>query len=250
MSNTETTFLKLISFILQYWTPPSRRLPPLLWIRIKTELGSYIVSRGADGVRVNTWYHRQFIETARERYLSNGEHVTKISKSLGEYFLGTWAARDKPYLDKNGNSLNADRLVAKQPLVFMSEENRENSVYNLRKFSELPHALIGAKMLDCLKENVLCNYDWLSTKLRATSFRDVINDFHASSETFPDDDELVLVLEALHLSTTALAQDPAQLASQLVGRLLSKLKKPGNEGKYFQPFCGYPDLAIFTYSRA
>ena len=129
----------------QYWTPPSRRLPPLLWIRIKAEIGSYIVSRGADGVRVNTWYHRQFIEVARERYLAN-EHKTKISKSLGEYFLGTWASRDKPYFDKDGNNLEADRLVAKQPLVFANKENMENIVFNLRKFSELPYALIGAKM--------------------------------------------------------------------------------------------------------
>ena len=90
-------------------------------------------------------------------------------------------------------------------------------------------------MLDCLKENVLCNYDWLFTKLCATSIRDVINDFHAASETFPDDEELVLVLEALQLSTIALAQDPAQLASQLVGRLLDKLKEHGNECKYFYP---------------
>ena len=158
--------------------------------------------------------------------------MTKISKSLGEYFLGKWATRDKPYLDKNGNSFKADRLVAKQPLVFTSDQNSKKSIYNLRKFRELPHGLIGAGMLDCLKENVLCNYDWLFTKLCATSFRDVINDFHAASETFPDDEELVLVLEALQLSTKALTQDPSQLASQLVGRLLDKLKERGNESKY------------------
>ena len=179
------------------------------------------------------WYHRQFIETARERYLSSADNVRKISKSLGEYFLGTWATCDKPYLDKNGKSFKADRHVAKQPLVFTSDENSKNSVYNLRKFSELPHGLIGAGMLDCLKENVLCNYDWLFTKLCATSFRDVINDFHAASETFPDDEELVLVLETLKLSTTALTQDHAQLASHLVGRLLDKLKEHGNECTYF-----------------
>ena len=216
---------EVLNDVYQYWTPPSRRLPPLLWIRIKTELGSFIVSRGADGVRVNTWYHLQFFETARERYLSSAEHVTKISKSISEYFLGTWEGRDKPYVDKNGNQL-ANRLVAKQPLVFT---NSEDSVYNLRKFSELPHALVGARMLECLKGDVLCNYEWLFTKLRATSFRDVINDFHAACEVFPDDDELVLVLETLQLSTTALSQDPTQLASQLVGRLLDHLETPGNE---------------------
>ena len=211
----------------------------MLWIRIKTELGSYIVSRGADGVRVNTWYHRQFIEAARERYLANDEHNKKISKILSEYFLGTWSSHDKPYLDKSGKSLQADRLVPKQPLVFTSKENRENILFNLRKFSELPYALIGAKMLDCLKENVLCNYDWLIIKLRATSFRDVINDFHAASETFPDDDEIGLILETLQLSTTALIEDPAQLASQLVGRLLDKINRPENEG-IFVIFVGFP----------
>ena len=112
---------EVLNDVYQYWTPPLRRLPPLLWIRIKTELGSYIVSRGADGVRVNTWYHRQFVETARERYLSCAEHVAKISKSIGEYFLDTWSAHAKPYLDKNGNHLEADRLVAKQPLVFTTK---------------------------------------------------------------------------------------------------------------------------------
>ena len=162
--------------------------------------------------------------------------MTKISKSLVEYFLGTWATCDKPYLDKNGNSFKADRLVAKQPLVFTSGEKSKKSVHNLRKFSELPHGLIGAGMLDCLKENILCNYDWLFTKLCATSIRDVINDFHAASETFPDDEELVLVLETLKLSTKALTQDPAQLASQLVSRLPDKLKERGNESKYFHSF--------------
>ena len=219
----------VLNDVYQYWTPPSRRLPPLLWMRIKADLSSYVVSRGADGVRVNTWYHRQFIETARHRYLSREEHVTKISKSIGEYFLGTWSSREKPYQDKDGNDLKADRLVAKQPLVYTSTHSADDTIYNLRKFSELPHSLIGAGMLNSLKENVLCNYQWLFTKLLATSFRDVITDFNEASEKFPDDDELVLVREALQLSTSALAQDPSQLASQLVGRLLDKLKEPGNE---------------------
>ena len=117
----------------------------------------------------------------------------------------------------------SNRLCSRQ------REDDEDRVYNLRKFSELPPALIGAGMLEWLKENVLCNYEWLFTKLRATSFRDVINDFHAAKEAFPDDDELVLVLETLQLSTTALSQDSAQLASQLVGRLLDQLKGRGKE---------------------
>ena len=58
----------VLNDVYQYWVPPVRRIPSLLWIRIRNDLGSYIVYRGASGVLVNNWYHRQFIETARERY--------------------------------------------------------------------------------------------------------------------------------------------------------------------------------------
>ena len=53
--------------VYQFWTPPIRRIPPLLWVRIRDDLTSYLVDRGADGARVITWYHRQFIEAAQAR---------------------------------------------------------------------------------------------------------------------------------------------------------------------------------------
>lgn len=53
--------------VYQFWTPPIRRIPPLLWVRVRADLAGYLVDRGADGARVITWYHRQFIEAARAR---------------------------------------------------------------------------------------------------------------------------------------------------------------------------------------
>jgi len=52
------------------------------------------VERGSGGVEVIYWYHRQFIETARRRYLA-GEHVTKeqrllVHRNIAEYFMGRW----------------------------------------------------------------------------------------------------------------------------------------------------------------
>lgn len=35
----------VLNDVYQYWTPPVRRIPPLLWIRVETDLGAYIVSR-------------------------------------------------------------------------------------------------------------------------------------------------------------------------------------------------------------
>lgn len=55
--------------IYAWWVPPFRRIPPLLWIRVRNELGGYLVERGTDGVGAYAWYHRQFWETAAKLYL-------------------------------------------------------------------------------------------------------------------------------------------------------------------------------------
>ncbi|EDO47107.1 predicted protein, partial [Nematostella vectensis] len=48
----------VLNDVYQYWTPPIRRLPPLLWIRIRADIKDYLIDRGADGTRVIYWYHR------------------------------------------------------------------------------------------------------------------------------------------------------------------------------------------------
>ena len=59
------------STVYQYHTPPLRRLPPLIWVRIQDELDQYLITAGADGAQVVTWYHRQFRATARKRYMTD-----------------------------------------------------------------------------------------------------------------------------------------------------------------------------------
>ncbi len=57
----------VLTDVFQWWVPPLRRIPPLLWIRIRSELAPYLVERGLEGgAPVLTWYHRQFTETATE----------------------------------------------------------------------------------------------------------------------------------------------------------------------------------------
>ena len=36
---------EVLNDVYQYWTPPLRRLPPLLWIRIKNDIEEYVVYR-------------------------------------------------------------------------------------------------------------------------------------------------------------------------------------------------------------
>ena len=36
---------EVLNDVYQLWTPPLRRLPPLLWVRIKNEIDEYVVYR-------------------------------------------------------------------------------------------------------------------------------------------------------------------------------------------------------------
>ena len=47
--------------------------------------------RGADNVQVIYWYHRQFIETATERYLHDDAFSKQCHLHIAHYFMSTWA---------------------------------------------------------------------------------------------------------------------------------------------------------------
>jgi hypothetical protein len=49
---------KVLDDVYQYHLPPVRRIPPLLWTRIRNDLPNYLSEREADGVSVLSWYHR------------------------------------------------------------------------------------------------------------------------------------------------------------------------------------------------
>jgi len=121
----------VLSDIFQYWLPPMRRLPPLLWTRVRADVGEYLSERDSDGSLVVFWYHRQFWEAAKKRYLDNGEDPLFPAKSfhnhLSEYFQGIWAGRPKPFeftprqmkfFGLKESKGEADRNVNPQPLTF------------------------------------------------------------------------------------------------------------------------------------
>lgn len=209
---------EVLDDVYQYWTPPFRRLPPLLWIRIRSDIGDYLIERGADDSRVIYWYHRQFIEVATDRYLGAQKDV---HSKLADYFLGKWSnGSGKPYVDKDGQTVLKDRLVARQPLTF-SNEGEKRAIFNLRKLNELPHHLLHAGDLKKLKEETLCNFEFLLAKLRATSLESVLDDFVAALLLYPKDEDFIMLEKTLQLSSVALKADANQLVPQLLGRLTS-----------------------------
>ncbi len=57
----------VLNDIYQYHLPPSRRIPPLLWTRLRADLPGYLADNDADGVVVINWYHRQFRSVKRRK---------------------------------------------------------------------------------------------------------------------------------------------------------------------------------------
>ena len=51
----------------------------------------------------------------------------QIQKPWFHHVLGNWAEKEKPYQDKNGNDLKADRLVAKQPLIYTRKQSGDDT---------------------------------------------------------------------------------------------------------------------------
>jgi WD40 repeat protein len=81
-------------------------------------------------------------------------------------------------------------------------------------FQHLPQHLAAADRLPELKA-LLCNYEWLSAKLRATAIPAALADY----DLIASDPDLTLVQQALRLSIPALLRDLSQLPGQLLGRL-------------------------------
>lgn len=171
--------------IYQYHLPPIRRIPPLLWTRIRSDLPGYLSERDSSGVIVLTWYHKQFSEAATERYFKNLNHLHFTHSSVADYFLGIWAGIPKPFqyteiqkqrfgiMEREGL---ADRKVPQQPNVFYGRDGWSVR-YNLRKLDELPYHLLRAERIDELFSKCLFNYDFLHSKVSSCSLQALLADF-------------------------------------------------------------------------
>ena len=240
----------VLNDVYQYWTPPIRRIPPLLWIRVKTDLGSYIVSRGSDGVLVNTWYHRQFFEVARERYV-RPDNEKRIHEVLAEFFLGKWSGGvAKSFINKKGDTLEKDRHVPAQPNVFPKKDKSAEAVYNYRKLNELPRHLIRSGNLQGLKEHVIFSFDFLSAKICAFGLRSLLQDFNETLEVFSGEKEIKLLRDCIQMSGKGLLADPNQLAAQLNARLVKtadheRINDLLDQSKRAKVPCLYPSVTCF-----
>lgn len=227
----------VLNDIYQYHLPPIRRIPPLLWTRIRSDLPNYLTERDADGVSVMNWYHRQFREASIIRYLSSEEQVEYFHSMIADYFIGTWGGgMEKPFkytdVQKSRFGLesdegSADRKVPLQPNVYYGLDGSV-SRFNGRKFGELPFHLTRSKRFSDLYKMVLFKYEWLHSKLSCCPLQAVLDDFEDCKSMLMSMSkrdnaalrEVQLTIDAIKLAAAILIQYPSMLAPQLVARLL------------------------------
>ena len=124
----------VLNSVFEYHLPPIRRLPSILWSRIRADIEGYITNREADGATVMAWHHRHFTEVAKKyftRYRGwarvsadhnhpevGEEDELLIANTLCEYFRGRWSGGvSKPFK-------YTDKLVKKYTLT--SEDGSED----------------------------------------------------------------------------------------------------------------------------
>ena len=211
-----------------YWTPPFRRIPPLLWLRVRNELGDYLVERGVDGVNAYAWYHRQFWETAERRYLQRSPKGELFSfantahTAIADYFEGRWC-QGKPYVpskkevDKNSTKpIVEDRQISAQPIV-ISGTRSTGRLLNKRKLRELPHSLIQLADWDRF-EHIICTLDFIEAKFAAGQGFDAVAELTEAAVNSKRE-TIRRVTKFVGSNLASLLHEPAavyQLASQQV----------------------------------
>ena len=112
-------------------------------------------------------------------------------------------------------------MMPEQPLQFSTNPSQPKRLrYNIRKLSELPFHLVKCRQSNTLKQEVLFNYTWLLTKLRAMSLHDVLSDFRFAIDSGFKDIDIQILANCLRISGGNIRQRPEVLGFELAGRLL------------------------------
>lgn len=224
---------EVLDEVFTFWLPPIRRLPPLLWTRIREDLHSYLVTRDANGVTVLAWYHRQFWEGANERYLNNKASKRQFHSMLADYFMGVWSGVHKPFkfndfLMKRYNysspQSQADRRVPSQPLSWLGSDGQVR--YNFRKLSEMPYNLYYSDRLEEMWKYTVFNYEWINARVRAKTLPEMLSDI-SLAKSAQLDSKFGLLASALKMACDSLSKLPRTLGPELIARLKDYAQSSG-----------------------
>ena len=72
--------------------PELRRIPTHRWLRLTHNLRHFLVKRQCEGFTVIFWAHSLFVETVKNRYISDDDVKKDTHSVLADYFLGKFSS--------------------------------------------------------------------------------------------------------------------------------------------------------------
>jgi hypothetical protein len=171
-------------------SPRVDRLPVVVWSRLYADLERHLTERSADGTVTIGFYHRELADAAERSFLA-GDRARARHDQLAEYFTAV----------RSGPAGLSPRVLA-----------------------ELPFQLARADRVDDAL-TLLTDGDFVSAKVARTGPSTLVDDLDETARRAgpesPQAATLAVLREALLLSMDAVTRDPGQLASQLLGRLMT-----------------------------
>ncbi|CAF4640102.1 unnamed protein product [Rotaria socialis] len=178
--------------VFEHYIPPIRRIPGILWTRIRNDLDEYITEKEVDDSSVIYWYHRRFIEVANAQYISkmSSNERTAVFENMVDLYKETWKGKNKPFkiydpklvrkynLDGSNGEIQANRFTTSQPTEFIDANGRVQ--FNKRKLNELPQflgQLTTNLSIPIAADEVFFNYSFMRAKVVCSTFNDILNDF-------------------------------------------------------------------------
>ncbi|CAH1794783.1 unnamed protein product [Owenia fusiformis] len=193
--------------------PVVLRFPYSTWSDIRHDLGIMLEQRETAGSTLFSWRNQTIKSVVKVRYLQTVETLKQNHKALAELFLETWID-GRPLVDPDLDLqiMQGRRCISQQPLLY------SDTLYNLRKLNELWYQLLHSGMVDALKENCFCNFEYLLAKSHSSSIDNLIKDLNTSLLQVMDID-IILITACIKAGRGALSTDPLQLANELIGHL-------------------------------
>ncbi|CAF3962489.1 unnamed protein product [Rotaria sp. Silwood2] len=163
----------VLKSIFEHYIPPIKRLPGILWTRIRNDLDEYLTEKEVDDSSVIYWYHRRFIEVVNKEYLSQLDETEKeiIFGNMIDLYNETWKEKNKPFkidnpklidkyhlIESNGE-IPANRLTTSQPIEFVdvNDAKIQCSDYNdittlMQYFKDIPKNKLSNELIDMRNE--------------------------------------------------------------------------------------------------
>ncbi len=188
---TENELLDLFVFDPEYWPhfiadchPDHKqevtemgKLPVIVWSRLFLDIEPYLTEKDADGVPIISFYHRKFIEYARDRYLHYPTLDNAPAVGPPSYFK-----RGKGELLSSYHNTLAD-YFEKAPLYLDEKEK----VPNVRKVVEQPYQQTMGGQWEDVADKTLANFPFLMSKTKADMVEGILNDYHFTFASAPQE---------------------------------------------------------------